>query len=82
MTDATYFVALPFIAVDDGVAPGEAVECFNPNAAIMWAEAFSRKPGNVGAVAFSRIGDPAIDEFGDAKVIRKFGEVPDDLSSL
>jgi hypothetical protein len=28
----------------------------------------------VGAVAFSRSGDPATGDFGDAKVIRKFGE--------
>ena len=35
---------------DDGIAPGEAVECFTPNAA---AEALSRKDGHVGAVAFS-----------------------------
>jgi hypothetical protein len=82
MADVTYFVALPFIAADDGVAPGEAVECFNPNAAIVKAEALSRKPDHVGAVAFSRTGDPATGEFGDAKVIRKFGAVPDDLSTL
>ena len=82
MTDVTYFVALPFVAADDGVAPGEAVECFNPNAAIMRAEALSRKPGNVGAVAFGRTGDPALGEFGDAKIIRKFGEIPEDLVSL
>jgi hypothetical protein len=82
MADVTYFVALPFIAADDGITPGEAVECFNPNAAIMRAEALSRKKGHVGAVAFSRTGDPAIGEFGDAMVIRKFGEVPEDLRSL
>jgi hypothetical protein len=39
----------------------------------------SGKLGNVGAVAFSRTGDPAMGDFADAKVIRKFGEVPDDL---
>jgi hypothetical protein len=50
--------------------------------ALMRAEALSRKPGHVGAVAFSRTGDPATGDFGDAKVIRKFGEVPDDLSTL
>jgi hypothetical protein len=33
-------------------------------------------------VAFSRTGDPATGDFGDAKVIKKFGEVPDDLSTL
>jgi hypothetical protein len=47
-----------------------------------YAEALSRKPGYVGAVAFGRTGDPATDDFGDAKVIRKFGEVPKDLSPL
>ena len=41
MTEVTYFVALPFVTADDGIAPGEAVECFNPNAAVMHAEALS-----------------------------------------
>jgi len=49
MAEVTYYVALPFVAADDGVAVGEAVECFNPNAAVMRAEALSRKPGHVGA---------------------------------
>jgi hypothetical protein len=52
MSEVTYYVALPFVASDDGVAPGEAIECFNPNSAVMKAEALARKPGNVGAVAF------------------------------
>jgi hypothetical protein len=37
---------------------------------------------SLGAVAFSRTGDPATGDFSDAKVIRKFGDVPDDLSAL
>jgi len=41
------------------------------NAAVMPAEALARKPGHVGAIAFSRTGDPATGEFGDATVIRK-----------
>ena len=64
------------------VAAGEAVECLSANAAVMRAEALSRKPGCAGAVAFSRSGDPATGEFGDATVIRKFGDVPNDLSAL
>lgn len=80
--DVTYYVALPFVMADDGLAPGEAVECLSANAAVMRAEALSRKPGCAGAVAFSRTGDPSSGDFGDAKVIRKFGEVPDDLSTL
>jgi hypothetical protein len=82
MAEVTYYVALPFVAADDGIAAGEAVECFNPNAAVMKAEALSRKPGVVGAVAFSRSGDPATGDFGNATVIRKFGDVPEDLSAL
>jgi hypothetical protein len=26
---------------DDGIAPGETIECFNPNAAVLKAEALS-----------------------------------------
>lgn len=48
----------------------------------MRAEALSREEGHVGAVAFGRTGDPATGDFSDAEVIRKFGDVPDDLSSL
>ena len=70
------------LATDDGIAAGEPVECFNPNAAVMRAHALSRRQGNVGAVAFSRTGDPATGDFSDATVIRKFGEVPNDLSAL
>jgi hypothetical protein len=49
---------------------------------VIRAEALSRKDGHVGAVAFSRTGDPATGDFSDAKVIRKFGDVPNDLSAL
>jgi hypothetical protein len=59
MAEVTYFVALPFVAADDGIAAGEPTECLNPAAVVMRAEALSRKAGHVGAVAFSRTGDPA-----------------------
>lgn len=74
MSEVTYYVALPFVATDDAIAAGEPMECFNPNAAVMRAEALSRKEGHVGVVAFSRTGDPATGDFADAKLIRKFGE--------
>jgi len=60
----------------------EAIECFNPVAVVMRAEALSRKEGHVGAVAFSRRGDPATGDFSDAKLIRKFGDAPDDFGAL
>ena len=83
MADVTYYVALPFLQDDSGSpAAGAAEECQSPSGAIRRAEVLSRAPGSVGAVAFSRTGDPMAGEFSDAKLIRKFGEVPDDLSAL
>lgn len=63
MFEVTYYVALPFIATEDSLAPSEAVECFNPNYAVMRAVAFSHKPGYVGGLAFSRMDDPATGGF-------------------
>jgi hypothetical protein len=34
MAEVTYYVALPFVAADHGIAAGEPTECFNPNAAV------------------------------------------------
>jgi hypothetical protein len=82
MSEVTYYVALPFVFSDDGMAAGEAAECLSANAAVMRAEALSRKPGHAGAIAFSRTGDPSSGDFSGAKLIRKFGDVPDDLSTL
>ena len=82
MPEVTYYVALPFIASDDGIAGGEPVECFGPDAAVVRADALSRREGHVGAVAFSRSGDPATGDFSDATILRRFGNVPEDLSVL
>jgi hypothetical protein len=43
MSEVTYYVALPFVFSDDGIAAGEAAECLSANAAVMRAEALSRK---------------------------------------
>ena len=83
MADLTYYVALPFLQDDAGsLIPGAAEECQSPTSALRRAEALSRQPGNIGAVAFSRSGDPLLGEFRDAQLLRKFGQVPDDLSEL
>lgn len=74
-----YYVALPFTLVDDGLAPGDAVECPHGAAAIRRAEAMSRDERYAGAVAFSRSGDPNIGEFDDAVILQCFGEVPEDI---
>ena len=82
MADVTYYVALPFVMSDDGPAPREGVECTSASAAIVRAEVLSRKEENIGAVAFSRTGDPSLGEFADAVLLRAFGDVPTDLSGL
>ena len=82
MAGITYFVALPFDVADGSIVVGEPVECPSPAAAIGRAEGLCKILGHTGAVAFSRTGDPATGDFSDAKVIRKFGDVPDDLSAL
>ena len=62
----TYYVALPFVKTEEGVAPGEAEEMPNERAAIRRAESMSRHPTNGGAIAFQRSGDPNIGNFNDA----------------
>jgi hypothetical protein len=78
----TYFVALPFVRTDEGIAAGQALEMPNESAAVRKAEVMSRDPANVGALAFKRTGDPNIGSYDDATVLRKFGEVPDRLDEL
>ena len=78
----TYYVALPFLRAEDGVAPGEAKEMPNERAAIRQAEAMSRDPANAGALAFKRSGDPNMGNFEEATILKSFGEVPNNLDEL
>jgi hypothetical protein len=59
----TYYVALPFVRTEDGVAPGEAQEMPSETAAIRRAEAMARGASNAGALAFKRSGDPGMGSF-------------------
>jgi hypothetical protein len=77
-----YYVALPFVRVDGGLAPGEAVECPHAAAAIRRAEALAARDANSGAVAFSRQGNAELGEFEDAVILKTFGDVPDDFLFL
>ena len=58
---------------------GGPIECAGAGTAILQAEVLSKTAGVVGAVAFSRTGDPDIGIFDDAVVLKRFGEVPTDL---
>ena len=78
----TYYVALPFVASDDGVAPGQAMECQSEGQAVSRAGAMARDPAHAGAIAFKRTGDPMMGDFSDAVVIKTFGQVPDQLDEL
>ena len=83
MADITYYVAIPFLQDDNGSpVAGTAEECQSSTTALRRAEMLSRAPGHIGAIAFSRTGDPMMGEFGDAKLLRTFGYVPSDLNEL
>jgi len=73
MASITYYVALPFSRSDDGdIVAGAAHECSSPSGAIHAAKRFATN--GIGAIAFSRTGDPATGEFSDAIVLQSFGE--------
>ena len=83
MSDVTYYVAMPFLIDADGSpVAGAAEECQSATTALRRAEILSRAAGHIGAVAFSRSGDPMMGEFSDAKLLRAYGNVPNDLSGL
>jgi hypothetical protein len=78
----TYYVALPFIRSVDGLIPGQAQEAPNEPAAVRLAQALARNAEHVGALAFKRSGDPNLGNFGEATVLKSFGEVPENLDEL
>ena len=78
----TYYVALPFIKTEDGSAVGQAVECQSAPEANRKAEIMSRDPLNAGALSFMRSGDPSLGSFADATILKKYGDVPDNLDEL
>jgi hypothetical protein len=75
----TYYVVIPFDRNADGdIRPGAVQEAISAGAAERRARALAAE--HVGAVAFSRRGDPVTGEFEDPIVLARFGEV--DLSAL
>ena len=78
MANVTYYVVISFIRDEDsGELIGEKpIEM--PSGAAATARARSLAATKAGAVAFSRTGNPELGEFGDAVVLFRAGEVPDD----
>jgi predicted Fe-Mo cluster-binding NifX family protein len=73
-------VILPFTRDEDGeLSASEGIEASSAESARRRAAAMVGVKTTVGAVAFSRSGDPALGDFEDAVVLGAYGEVPDDL---
>lgn len=81
MGNVTYFVVLPIVRNEEGdLVAEEGQEAPSAFAAQRRAQALVGR--KLGAIAFSRTGNPAIGEFEDAVVLGRYGEAPDDLSVL
>jgi hypothetical protein len=79
MASLTYFAVLPFSRTEDGEFLAEAaIEVRSADQARAMA---ARMEGvERGAVAFSRTGDPQLGEWGDAVILGRYGDAPDDLA--
>jgi hypothetical protein len=82
MADITYYVALPFVWIGDGLFPAEAEECPKLATAIARADVLALVPENAGVVAYCRTFDPDRGISGEAVIVRRLGQLPDDLSML
>ena len=80
----TYFVVLPFVRDSDGnLLAIEAEEAPSDGTARIRAQLrVGQRVGAdevVGAIAFSRTGDPQFGDFADAIVLARYGETPDTM---
>ena len=82
MANVTYYVVLPFIRDDDAdeLIAEDGQEAPSAHSAMSRARAMVGR--KVGAIAFSRTGDPAIGDFDDAVILGRYGETPDDILGL
>jgi hypothetical protein len=77
----TYYVVVPFVADESGdLVPLEPIEAQSAGSAMRKAAEVATGKG--GAIAFSRTGDPATGDFGDAVVLGRYGDVPTDLAGV
>ena len=80
MPQVTYYVVLPFIRGTDGdLIAIEAVEAPTEGSAKRRAASWALTPEVVGAIAFSRTGDPSMGDFADAVILGRYGETPEDV---
>lgn len=74
------YAVISFSRARGGVAIDGAVPASGERAAMRIAERLAEE--RVGAIAFSRTGDPEIGEFDDPVVLARFGTIPDDLAEI
>jgi len=75
MSDIAQFIAMPIDLTDRGLVAGEPFKCASPASAIERAKGYWKIFGHAGAVAFVRTGYPET----RTTVLRRFGNVPDEL---
>lgn len=80
----TIFVVQPFEEWSKGkmvgLRPMAPVPARDQNHATLLLERILGRSGVVGAVAYSRIGDPESGEFTDATILGQTGRVPEELA--
>ena len=78
MANTTYHVALAIGRTEEGdLVVEDAVEAASPAAAVGRARQIASR--KVGAIAFSRSGDPDLGEYSDAVILARFGETPAEI---
>jgi ABC-type branched-subunit amino acid transport system substrate-binding protein len=81
MAEITYFVMVPFKDADGDLFAEQGVQCPSEGSAKAQARHAVAK-GAIGAIAFKRSGDPGLGEYGEAILICKEGELPDDVMEM
>lgn len=79
-TRKAYYAVVGFKRVRGGIAVEQTLAASGERSAIRMAERLASN--GVGAVAFSRVGDPEFDDFDEPVEVVRFGDVPDNLQEL
>jgi hypothetical protein len=75
----TQYIAVSFRRTWNNFIPGPAIECPDATLAIQRARLMTREEDIVGAVAFSRRGDPESGEVETAVILEALGNIPEDF---
>jgi hypothetical protein len=81
MAEITYFVMVPFKDAGGDLVAEQGVQCPSEGSAKAQARSAVAK-GAIGAIAFKRSGDPGLGEYGEAILICKEGELPEDVMEM